>query len=136
MSDLRCQKVYTGKHKGICFEISNFESLDNHRFNQSWCSYILLTEELHEKYKQKINDLPWNGGQTYYRKKRDEMVFDYAVPLDENGEQPQWTRSHTYYKIGDDFQHLWDIDREQSLESIERHIKEVIESMLNEEIKE
>jgi hypothetical protein len=113
-------------HRDISYEVSAHRFNDKpglYDFKVSWATYVILTEEMHEKFKVRINDAPWNGGQTYYRKVTEEHV----------GVSPelaaQWNKP--YYKIGDDFTHLWDMERggwgERDRPHFEHHIKRVID---------
>jgi len=121
---------YRGRHREIGYEISesNFTAESDGMLCQtSWCTYIFLSEEDHEKYKNRINDAPWNGGQTYYRRYTEEHI-DCSPEL-----KAKWYKP--YYKIGDDFQHFWDNEMYEcyNKEYMERHIKAVIDFILNEQ---
>lgn len=122
--------TYKGTHKGISYNISNHGFNDRTDFysqRSHWCTYIILNEELHEKYKSKINDAPWNGGQTYYRKHAEEFL---DVPPDL---KKKW--DDHYYKIGDDFSHLRDMERQDWYDKsfMESHIKRVIDFLVGDE---
>ncbi len=120
---------YMGIFREITYEISE------HNFNEHssstpsiWCTYIILSEEKHEDLKGRLNDAPWNYGQTYYRKEQQQFVdLTEDSPLKDKWEKP-------YYKIGDDFSHLWDMQRYSlySKEYMETHIKEIIDFLLGE----
>ena len=121
---------YRGRHKDVGYEISesNFKAeSDGMMCQTSWCTYIFLTEEMHEKFKSRINDAPWNCGQTFYRRYMEEHI-GCSPELKEKWDRP-------YYKIGDDFQHLWDNERYEFYNKayMERHIKGVIDFLLDEE---
>ena len=117
--------MYRGRHREISFEISAHSFKDDLNWSSlpsvSWATYILLSEAQHELFTARIEDAPWNGGQTYYRKITEEHI-DVSPELAE-----KWNRH--YYKIGDDFMHFWDMERFDlySREYLERHIKKVID---------
>jgi len=125
---------FRGRHKEVGWEVvcHNFRSEDNrsyYDFPCMWATYVFLTEEMHAKLKERINSAPWNGGQTYYRKVTEEHI-DVSPELAEKWNLP-------YYKIGDDFSHLWDMDDRRfemyDREYMERHIKRVIDHLLSED---
>lgn len=117
--------IFKGKHRDVFWEVRghNFkdELKSSYDFKAMWATYVYLTEEMHEKFKSRINDAPWNGGQTYYRKETHEHV----------GADPSWdwAKPSSIYKIGDDFSHLWDESHKGDLSRsyLERHIKAVID---------
>lgn len=118
--------TFKGRHREIPWLVtvhSFKETADFYDHKEMWATYILLSEENHEKYKDRINSLPWHWGQTYYRKHTEEHVnapTDFAE---------KWNRP--YYKIGDDFCHLYDNECRYTREDMERHIKRVIDAMLD-----
>lgn len=110
------------QHRGINCLIHNANFNDTpsqYDTAQSWCTYVFLTIDQFEKVKSCINDAPWNCGKTYFKKITEEHI-DCPPELKE-----KWNRP--YYKIGDDFQHLWDMDRQDmyDLDYMKRHIKRV-----------
>lgn len=117
--------AYRGMHNDVAYEIKGFNFNDERHspfdMKAMWSTYIILTEEMHEKVKYRINGAPWNGGQTFYHKITEEHV-DAPAEFKEKWSKP-------YYKIGDDFSHLWDMDRQDLFYRafFERHIKAVIE---------
>ena len=118
---------YKGQHREIHYIISAHAFRDNTKTGfydmpMTWCTYILLDEGMHEKFKSKIDKAPWNGGQTFYRKITEEHI-DCSPELKAKWDQP-------HYKIGDDFANLWDVENRRfemyNREYMERHIKRVI----------
>lgn len=86
--------------------------------------YLILTEEQHEKYKAKLQDLNWHGGVTYYRK-HTQSFMDTNQFKDES-----------YYKIGCDFQHYGDEhhlhDYDYDMERLERIAKRLATELVKE----
>jgi hypothetical protein len=68
-----------------------------------WATYIHLNEEMYEKFKPHLDDAPWNGGITYNQRHTHEHL-DCPPEL-----KAKWNKP--FYKIGDDFSHLWDSER-------------------------
>ena len=119
----RFKLVWNGNYQDITWEVVKWGCGDK----DIWNSYIYivspaLVDKLWSK-KKKIyswgnvyipkkilEDLPWNGGQTYYH-----QVID-------NG------RKHI--KIGDDYSHLWDGDQIFTEDYIIVNIKHVIDSLI------
>lgn len=124
--------TWRGSHRDVRYEIfqhgfvpDEIRATLSEIYPSIWCTYVVLTEEQHEKFKDRINDAPWNGGQTYYRKHSVEYI-DVSPEL-----KRKWD-GH-YYKIGDDFAHLWDMDQNElfSKSFMENHIKCVIDFLLS-----
>ena len=129
--DERTLVKYRGRHREIAYEISA------HRFKKEldrqwdfpcmWATYILLTEEMQEKYKHRIDRAPWNGGVTYERRITEEHI---SAPADL---REKWDKP--FYRIGDDFSHFWDHENRMfecyDREYLERHIKRVIDFILD-----
>ena len=118
---------YRGRHRDIAFEVSahNFKP-DHDRINEfpcMWATYILLTPEQFADWKDKLPSAPWNGGITYERRITEEH---YTAPDDIRA---KWDKP--FYRIGDDFTHLWDIENGMyqcyDRAYMERHIKRVID---------
>lgn len=114
---------WAGIHKGITYNISCMirEPSPYLDYDKAWATYVILNPEQHEKYMAIINDAPWNGGQTYYRKHTDEYLgISQDLKLKRDGH---------YFKIGDDFQHIWDYGMHAvyDLDYMRRHIIEVID---------
>lgn len=126
--DQDCAVKILGIHEGIRYEVSahNFKDIQNpYDFRVMWATYLLLNQEQYELYKDRLDALPWNGGITYRRKIVEEHL-DAPPEIAEKWNQP-------YYKIGDDFSHLWDHDyrhNERDRPRFERHIKQVIDALL------
>lgn len=119
-----------GKHRDIGYLISEHgfkAEKPDWGVQSTWCTYIYLTTDLHDKYKDKILDAPWNGQQTYYRLEQQTHIGVYG----ELGEK--WNKP--FYKIGDDFAHSWDDERYEfyNLEYMRKHIIAVIDFILGEE---
>jgi hypothetical protein len=125
---LHAHVEWTGEHKGLKYLISCVlrEPSSYMGYDKAWCTYVLLTPEQHKKYNLKLNDAPWNCGQTYYRKHSVEHI-DVHPEL-----KAKWD-GH-WYKMGDDFQHLWDDGRHDlySLRYMHDHIKGVINYIVGE----
>lgn len=128
---------WRGSHREIGYEICQHhffikESLppeigDMGLPESIWNTYIHIREDIHEKVKHLINDAPFNGGQTFYRKITEEYIGSNTDFIEKMG----WNKPH--YKIGDDFNHLWDKDdyHQYNLEFMRRHIINVIDFLLD-----
>lgn len=123
-----CSIQWKGTHQGVHYMISEHAFRDEPSpflLPSIWCTYVLLSEEQHAEVKPRIDDAPWNGGQTYYRKMIDE-------PMDCIDSDLKARLSKPYYKIGDDFSHIWDDEHYAgySLPYMEWHIKKVIDFLI------
>lgn len=120
---------WKGTHRGIQYLISCGvrEPSPYLNYDKAWATYVLLTPDQHDQYKPKLNDAPWNGGQTYYRRHSEEHL-DISPYL-----KAKWD-GH-WFRMGDDFQHSWDDGRHDyyTLEYMQGHIKEVIDFIVGEE---
>lgn len=122
---------YRGRHRDISWEVQahNFKTEPRSSLDlpAMWTTYVVLSEEMHDKLKSRINGAPWNGGQTYYRKITEEHV-DASAEL-----KKEWGKPH--YRVGDDFSHLWDYEnfRYQMYDRryMEQHIKNVINYLID-----
>jgi hypothetical protein len=116
---------YRGQHREVHWEISchafRAEPSSMWDFPCGWATYVVLSPEQHEKFLPRLESAPWNGGQTYYRKEWQEHI-GISPELKERWDRP-------YFKMGDDFMHLWDHERIDlyDREYMERHIKRVID---------
>jgi hypothetical protein len=124
--DRNCAVKITGTYNGIRYEVCahNFNpEPDSYQFRTMWATYVLLTVEQFEQFKNKIEDAPSNGGITLRQKITHEHL-DCPPEL-----RKKWNKP--FYKIGDDFSHLWDHERggwdEHDRVYMEGHIKEVID---------
>ncbi len=131
--------TFRGKHKNIAFSIVEHAFRSEEELGclrpssltpSAWATYVILSEAQHAVYAGRIESAPWNGGQTYYRKVTEEHI-GVSHDLAEKWNKP-------YYKIGDDFQHLWDNERydRYTRSYMERHIQKVIDYLLSEEKEE
>lgn len=112
-----------GVHNGVIWLIQQHSfryGNDLYLTPSAWCTYIILTDEMHEEMRSKIEEAPWNGGQTFYKKITEEHI-NVSSELAEKWNKPYW-------KIGDDFQHIWDNERYDMYDFsyMESHIKGVI----------
>lgn len=123
-----CYVQWAGSHNGIRYLISCGlrEPSPYLNYDKAWATYVLLTPEQHERYKDRLNDAPWNCGQTYYRKHSEENL-DASPEL-----KAKWD-GH-WFRMGDDFQHLWDDGRHDlyTIDYMKRHIAEVIDFLVEE----
>lgn len=119
---------WSGQHKGLKYLVScvTREPSAFMEYDKAWCTYVLLSPEQHEKYKDKLHDAPWNCGQTYYRKHSTEYID--APPEFKAKWDGHW------FRMGDDFQHIWDDGKHDmyNLSYMRRHIEEVIEYIVGE----
>jgi hypothetical protein len=127
--DKNCAVKITGAHNGIRYEVSahNFNpEPDSYSFRTMWATYVFLSPEQYELLKNKLDDAPWNGGITLRQKITHEHL---DCPEDMKA---KWNKP--FYKIGDDFSHLWDHERggwdESDRRYMEGHIKSVIEFLV------
>jgi hypothetical protein len=116
---------WVGTHRDIRWEVSchGFQEPEGSwTMRETWCTYVMLSEADHEKFKAKFDRAPWNGGTTYYRRCREEHMDAITPELAEKWNKP-------WYKIGDDFAHIWDLERADmyDLEYMTRHIQRVID---------
>lgn len=122
---------YQGRHRDIRYEISahNFKTEFDRMFEMPcmWATYILLKEKTYEEVKARLHGAPWNGGITYFRKITEEHI-DAPEDL-----RAKWDGS--YYRIGDDYSHLWDYEHYRwqlyDREYLERNIKAVIDYLID-----
>ena len=121
--------VHRGVHKTISYEIKNRgfipEELRGMAFLQpsTWCTYIILSDVEHERYKKILQSAPWNGEITCY----EHYLFSACYSYEEPGEP-----IYHEYRVGDDFNHHWDLERykEFNLEYMRNHIKSVIDYII------
>lgn len=121
---------YWGEYRDVVYEIKRrgFNpdwQVSGYRYAEIWNTYVLISEEMHDKFKDRINSAPWNYGQTYYRKITEDHV-DVSPELREKWSKP-------YYKIGDDYQHVYD-RREfgaYSVEEMRQSIFKVIDYLID-----
>lgn len=119
--------TYSGRHEGIGWLVTAHNFKDEPRsqfdFRCMWATYIILTEAQYEEVKHRLNDAPWNGGITYNQRHTHEHL-DCPAELKAKWDKP-------FYKIGDDFSHLWDAEQggwdERDRPHMENHIKRVID---------
>lgn len=126
---------FRGMHRDVAWEVcqrcfKKEEDIGSFDFAVACATYVILTPELHEKFKSRINDAPWNCGQTYYRKITEDHI---NAPADL---AEKWRRP--YYKIGDDFMHLYDHERQDLFYRgyLEKHIKNVIDFLIDGSVEE
>jgi len=116
---------WPGEHNGIKYLIAcTVRTPSPHmEYAKAWATYILLSEVQHEEFKAKLNDAPWNCGQTYYRKHSEEFL-DFDLPLNLKA---KWDGG--WYRMGDDFQHLSDDGKYDmyDLRYMKQHIENVID---------
>lgn len=126
---------YRGIHRDVYFKIvvHNFKPKDHdtfYDFPEMWATYVLLSEEYYEKFGNRVDNAPWNGGITY-RKRILEEHMDCSEEMKEKWNKP-------YYKIGDDFSHLWDHENRAyelyDRKYMENHIKRVIDYLIDGEV--
>jgi len=114
---------WPGEHNGIKYLIAcTVRTPSPHmEYDKAWATYVLLTEAQHEEFKAKLNDAPWNCGQTYYRKLLEEHI-DMSPDL-----KAKWDGG--WYRMGDDFQHLYDDGKYgmYDLRYMKQHIENVID---------
>lgn len=127
INDSACIR-YTGRYKSIGYEIRQ------HKFNFDidrsywqpcvWCTYIVIDNEKHDKYKHRILDAPWNGGITF--NEYSESVNSYSNDSPRDGKI-----FDKYFTIGDDFAHIWDTEHQRyrmyNYSYMLHHIKNVID---------
>lgn len=121
LKDARLEWGGTRKDIRYLIACSVREPSDYMNYDKAWCTYVLLSPEQHEKLKPILNDAPWNGGQTYYRKHSMEFM-DASPDL-----KAKWD-GH-WFRMGDDFQHSWDDGRHDyyDLAYMRNHIEQVID---------
>lgn len=125
--------LWNGKYRDIHFEIQRFDSVFPKETKYSWTHYIYiwdvqLPEALRETLEPKIyytsfgtrlevppdksifNEIEFHGGMTYYKK---ELVTEYGA----------------LYKVGCDYQHLWDMGKEYSVEFVQVQAQKTIDSL-------
>lgn len=142
------KRTWTGYYKGIDFEIQNWDweieaaSIMRNYWAKNWTHYIIINidkqipEELRERFWLKgklssmredgpkhlnysysgedsiINHLEFHGGCTYYSKVSGFEGEDRRI------------------KIGCDYQHLWDQDKNYDIDFVYGEVKETIESLV------
>ena len=137
---MRKKFVWNDEYKGIAFEIVNWglepkpPDISHILCTSTWNTYFYLNSKRHKNIVEKLwttkkkvydwgtilipNDiferLSWNGGQTFYEQK-----INYADKV-------------KMIKIGDDFNHSWDKEREHMYNEnyMEQHIKEIIDEFI------
>lgn len=125
--------LWHGTYRDIHFEIARFDSVFPNETKYSWCHYIYVwdiqfPEDVRKLMEPRVYytsfgsrlevepetnpfyDVEFHGGCTYYHK---EKVTEYG----------------TLYKVGCDYQHLWDMGKEYNLEYVESEVRETIESL-------
>lgn len=125
------REIWHGEYKGIRFEINRYMQI-GYRQEPCWTFYLhLYAEQFPESVREKVmtktyftqfgtkietyngplNGLEWHGGLTWSSNEtKPKSVF-------------------TCLKFGYDYQHLWDENKNYSLEYVEAEMKECIESL-------
>lgn len=144
MKNILKSEHWNGVYNGIFFEIIKRDNYGDEIWNKlnesgprsfslprfTWNTYVYMSENNFEKLKDKVNNAPWNGGQTYFKK----IQEIYVSPPYGNDIKPDWIlRSEKpFYKIGDDFMHSWDMDQQDryDYDYMLHHIKGVIDFLI------
>lgn len=127
MSDLDVyKKVWSGRHRGISWEIQQHSLGSEHYPNGVFCSYIYFDErsaaddyfdrcweKVGNYFDSPLADLPWHCGITYCKK---EMCFERGV---------------RFIKAGCDYNHYWDEGSIYDEAHVLGEIVEVIDALHN-----
>lgn len=133
MSNLRNKIVYTGSHRGINFEIQNF---DLHSVKDAWTFYLYI----------RLDSLPEDVRERFWLKAQENPIIKSIVSYDYYSEplitDLEWHHGVTWYsketgfdnekrcvKIGCDYQHLCDEGRFYSADMVAKDAILCIDSL-------
>ena len=122
--------TFKGIYKSIRYQVTAHNFKDERKsqfdFEAMWATYLMLSEEQYAELKDRLDHAPWNGGITFNQRHTHEHL-DCPAELKAKWDKP-------FYKIGDDFSHLWDSERGgwgiDARYSMECHIKRVIDFLV------
>lgn len=132
-------EIYKGKHKGVDFEIVKFPNTFTSKRNFNWCHYIFIN--LSKIPQENKPEMLWlkgykdniGGKRIYYEYYDNEILsrIEFHGGITFYEKISGFDGGDKIIKVGCDYQHSWDENKEYDLEYIKEMVEETIESFLN-----